>query len=152
MDPYMQQQQPQPRRSNGCLWGCLGTLAALALITVGMFTFGAWHFFKLLDNDANLQLVMRTVTSDPRAEAVLGGNIKRLDVEMHTYSYATGKGSTATYVVRLAGSKGQGELKADLDTSTNPPKIKLMVLTGPDGREYYLTGAPPPHPMMDNSI
>jgi hypothetical protein len=154
MDPYMEQQGPQePRRQgHGCLWGCLGTLLAVALIVAGVFTFGAWHFYRLLDSDSNLQQVMQTVANDPRAEAVLGKNIKRLDVEMHTYNYSTGQGSRATYVIRLAGSKGEGELKADLDTSANPPKIKLMILTGPDGREQYLVGAPAPNPMMDKSI
>jgi hypothetical protein len=152
MDPYTQeQQQPAPHRSNGCLWACLGTLIAGVVIVVGVFGFGAWYFYKGFEHDSRVQYIMQTVRDDPRAQAVLGKNIKLLQLEVHTYDYSTGKGGTASYVLRLAGSEGEGELKVDLDIKGDGPKITMMVLTK-DGRETYLVGVPPPHPMMDRSI
>lgn len=152
MDPYAEQ-QPPPRRGNGCLWGCLGTAIAIVLIIAGVFTFGAWYFYKGFERDARIQLVMQTVRNDPRAEAVLGKDIKLLEVEVHTFNYTTEQGGKASYVLKLSGSQGQGELKADLDiTGNGSGKITLMILTGKDGRLHYLKGAPPPNPMMQNSI
>ena len=151
MDPYSQQ-QPASRRSNGCLWACLGTVIAAAVIVVGVFGFGAWYFYKGFERDSRVQFILQTVRDDPRAQAVLGKNIKLLQMEIHTFDYSTGKGGTASYVLRLAGSEGEGELKVDLDIKRDGPKITLMVLTGKDGREHYLVGAAPPNPMMDRSI
>lgn len=150
----MEQQGPQePRRhGHGCLWGCLGTLIAIALVVAGVFSFGAWYFYKGFERDARIQTVMQTVRNDPTAQAVLGKNIKLLEVEVHTFDYSTGRGGKATYVLKLAGSEGEGELKANLDIADNGNKITLLILTGKDGREHFLIGAPAPNPMMDKSI
>ena len=150
MDPYSQ--QPPPRRNNGCLWGCLGTLVAIAVVVAGVFGFGAWYFYKGFERDVRLQTIMLTVRGDATAQAVLGKNIKLLEVEVHTYDYSTGRGGTASYVLRLAGSEGEGELKVNLDLKGDSVKVTLMILTGKDGRAHYLVGAPAPNPMMDRSI
>jgi len=150
MDPYAE--PPPPRRRSGCFWGCLGTLLAIVLVVAGVFTFGAWHFYKSFENDARMQAIMETLRHDGRAEFVLGRDIELLELEKHTYAYATGRGGSASYVLRVAGSKGEGEVKVDLELKDNGSKITLMVLTGKDGKSYYLIGAPPPNPMMDNSI
>ena len=151
MDPYTQ--QPPPRHSNGCLWGCLGTLAAIAVIIAGVFSFGAWYFYKGFERDARIQSIMQTVRSDPQAAAVLGKNIKLLQVEVHTFDYSTGRGGTASYVLKLAGSLGEGEMKVNVDIRDNGTKVTLMILTDKDGRQHFLVGTPPPNPMMqDNSI
>jgi hypothetical protein len=150
MDPYAQQQQP--RRSNGCFWGCLGTVVAIAVVVAGVFGFGAWYFYKGFERDARIQTVMQTVRGDPTAQAILGKNIKLLEVEVHTFDYSTGRGGTASYVLRLAGSVGEGELKVNLDLKGDGVKVTLMILTGKDGQAHYLIGAPAPHPMMDRSI
>jgi len=152
MDPYMQQQQPPPRRSNGCLWGCLGTLIAIVLVVAGVFGFGAWYFYKGFERDPRIQTIMQTVRNDARAEAVLGKNIKLLQVEVHTYDYSTGRGGTASYVLKLAGSEGEGELNVNLQLKGDDAKVTLMILTGKDGRQHYLVGLPPPNPMMEKSI
>ncbi|HUO98771.1 MAG TPA: cytochrome c oxidase assembly factor Coa1 family protein [Rhizomicrobium sp.] len=151
MDPY-QQQPPPPRQSHGCLWGCLGTVIAIVVVVAGVFGFGAWYFYKGFEHDSRIQAVMQTVRNDPRAEAVLGKNIKLLQVEVHTFDYSTGRGGTASYVLRLSGSQGEGDLKVNLDITGNGTKITLMILTGKDGQKHYLKGAPPPNPMMDRSI
>jgi hypothetical protein len=149
MDPYA---EPPPRRHSGCLWGCLGLLAALFLVIAGVFTFGAWHFYKGFEQDARVQAIMETVRHDARAEAVLGRNIKFMAVQTHTFAFSTGRGNTASYVLRLIGSAGEGELKVDLDLKDNGTKITLMILTGKDGKPHYLVGTPPKNPMMDDSI
>lgn len=152
MDPYSEQQQMPPRRSNGCLWGCLGTLAVVAVIVLAVFGYGAWYFYNGFTADSNVQTVLAALKGDTRAEAVLGKNIKILSVSAHTYERSTGRGGTATYVLQVTGSEGDGEVKAELDISNDPAKITLLILTGKDGQAHYLVGTPPPNPMMQNSI
>ena len=149
MDPYA---EPPPRRRSGCFWGCLGTLAALVLVIAGVFTFGAWHFYKSFENDARVQAIMETLRHDGRAGLVLGDDIKLLELEKHTYTYASGHGGTASYVLRVVGSKGEGEVRVTLDVKDDGAKVTLMILTGKDGKPHYLVGTPPRNPMMDNSI
>ena len=147
-----QEESPPPRRSNGCLWGCVGTLAAIVIIIGGVFGFGAWYFYRGFEQDPRLQTIMQTVRDDAIAKTVLGKNIKLLQVEVRTYDYSTGRGGTATYVLKLAGSEGQGDLKVNLDLKGAGAKVTLMILTDKDGRQHYLVGAPPPNPLMQRSI
>lgn len=149
MDPYAE--QPPVRHHNGCLWGCIGTVIAAVVIIAAVFSYGAWYFYKGFSNDARVQTVLEAVQHDARAAAILGRNIKVLEVEMHTFDYSTGRGGTATYVLKVAGSAGEGELKADLDI-TGDVKIKLLILTDKTGQAHYLIGTPPPNPLMQNSI
>lgn len=151
MDPYAEQQQP-PRPHRGFLWGCGVTLIAAVVITVAVFSYGAWHFFGILDNNAHIQLIVDAMNRSDEATAVLGTKIKVMESEQQTFSYATGKASTATYVLKVVGSNGAGEVKADLDTSAGKTKIKTLVLTDAAGRIHYIVGEAPPNPMMQNSI
>ena len=153
MDPYAEQEEaspPRPRR--GCLWGCLGGLIAAVVIFVAVFGYGAWHFYSIFGNDARIQTVMETVRKSDEAASVLGRNIKVLEVETQTFDYATGRGGTATLLLKVAGSNGEGEVKADLDITGKAAKIKSLVLTDSEGRPHYLIGEPPPNPLMQNSI
>lgn len=151
MDPYAEQ-PPPVRHHNGCLWGCTGTLIAVAVIVMAVFGYGAWYFYKGFSSDARIQTILETVQRDARAAAILGRNIKVLEVQMHTFDYSTGRGGTASYVLKVAGSAGEGELKADLDISDGGVKIKLLILTDKTGEAHYLVGIPPPNPLMQNSI
>jgi hypothetical protein len=150
MDPYAE--QPPVRQRNGCLWGCIGTGIAAVIVIAAVFGYGAWYFYKGFSNDERIQTVLEMVQHDARAAAVLGRNIKVLEVQMHTFDYSTGQGGTATYVLKVAGSAGQGELKANLDITSSDVKIKLLILTDRTGQAYYLVGTPPPNPLMQNSI
>ncbi len=152
MNPYSEPQPPPVRHSNGCLWGCIGTLIAAAVVVAAVFGYGAWYFYHGFSSDARIQTVMETVRHDARAAAILGRNIRVLEVEMHTFDYSTGRGGTASYVLKVAGSNGEGQVKADLDIGGGDVKIKLLILTGKDGQPHYLVGTPPPNPMMQNSI
>lgn len=152
MEHYSEEPQ-SPRAPRGsCLWGCLGGFVAVALVLVAVFGYGAWYFYKGFSNDSRVTLIVNTLRDNSQAVAVLGKNIKVLEVELHTFDYATGRGGTASYVLKVAGSQGHGTLKADLDVTGHEAKIKLLVLTDNDGRSYYLVGLPPPNPMMQNSI
>ena len=122
------------------------------VVVVAVFGFGAWHFYTIFGTDARIQTVMETVRKNGEAAMVLGHNIKVLEVKTQTFDYATGRGGAATLVLKVAGSNGEGEVKADLDITGKAAKIKSLVLTDSEGREHYLVGAPPPNPMMQNSI
>ncbi len=127
-------------------------MIAAVVIVAAVFGYGAWYFYKGFSNDVRVQTVLEAVQQDARAAAILGRNIKVLEVEMHTFDYSTGRGGTATYVLKVAGSAGEGELKADLDISDGGVKIKLLILTDKNGQTHYLVGTPPPNPLMQNSI
>jgi hypothetical protein len=150
MESYYQQDEPAPRRKRSCLWGCLTALLVAALAGAALFGFGAWHFYRNLENDDRIQTAMAIVYGDPRTEMVLGRNIKVIDIEKHTYNYASGSGRTATYTLRLAGSEGEGELKVYFDLNGPKAKVTLMVLTGTDGHPHYLVGKEPKSPMMQS--
>lgn len=153
MDPYAEQHDlPPRRRSHGCLWGCLGSLIAVAVIVAAVFSIGAWHFYKLFGDNPHIQIVLDKLQTSREAEAVLGRNIKVLSVETFTFDESTGRGGTETFVLKVTGSASDGEVKADLDLSGGKVKIRLLILTGKDGQAHYLVGNPPPNPMMQNSI
>jgi hypothetical protein len=146
MEPYYEQDEPPPRRSHGCLWGCLTVLLVAGLVTAALFGYGAWYFFKGFENDTRIQTIMSTVYSDPRAGTVLGRNIRIIDVEKHLYNTSSRGGQKATYTLRLAGTEGEGVLKAYLDLNGPEAKVTLMVLTGTDGHPHYLVGKEPKSP------
>jgi predicted RNase H-related nuclease YkuK (DUF458 family) len=152
MDPYAEQDQPaRPRR--GCLWGCLAALVAAVVIVVAVFGYGAWYFYKGFSNDQRIQTIVDALNQSDEAGAVLGRGIKAMQVHIHTFDYSTGKGGTATYVIKVIGSNGEGEVKADLDIGGDKAEIKSLVLTDAAGSPHYIVGEPPPNPMMQqNSI
>lgn len=153
MDPYAEQENvPPPRRSGGCLWGCLGTLIVLAVIIAGVFGYESWFLYKGFNTDSNIRVVLQALNSNAEAKAVLGKNIVVGSVSVHTYERATGLGGKASYVLTVTGSAGEGEVKADLDITNDPPKITSLILTDKDGQAHYIVGTPPPNPMMQNSI
>ena len=152
MDPYAEPEQTPPQPHHGCLWGCVGALIAAVVLVVAVFGFGAWHFYKVFGNDARIQTVMEAVRKSDEAVMVLGRNIKVLEVETQTFDYATGRGGTATLVLKVAGSNGEGEVKADLDITGRAATVKLLVLTDSEGHAHYLIGDPPPNPLMQKSI
>ena len=154
MDPYAEQDQPAapPRPRRGCLWGCLGTMVAAVVVIVAVFSFGAHHFFGKLNDDAQVQTIMAALNRSDEATSVLGRNITPLNKESHTYSYATGRGGTASYVLNVAGSNGQGVVEAELDVTGPTAKIKTLVLIDAEGHPHTIVGTPPTNPLMQNSI
>ena len=154
MDPYAEQQDlnPPPRSRGGCLWGCLGTLIAAVVVIAAVYSYGAWYLYKGFSHDARIQTIVEVVNHSEEAKAVLGRNISVHSVERQTYDTSTGKGSTATYVLNVIGSNGEGKVKAELDISGPKAKITSLVLIDSEGHAHYLVGAAPPNPMMQDSI
>ncbi|HEY0281497.1 MAG TPA: hypothetical protein VGC27_02610 [Rhizomicrobium sp.] len=141
-------EQAPPRRRSGCLWGCLGLLLAVVILLGGVFGYTAWFLHKSLDGDPHLQTIMAIVRDDARAEAVLGRNIKLVEVEDRTFAMGTGIGKSASYILRLIGSNGEGVLKVKLDLSDGKTNVTLMILTGPDGLSHILAGKEPESPLQ----
>lgn len=152
MDPYAAQEPPPPRNRRGCLWGCLGTLIAVAVVVTAVFSYHAWYFYKGFNNDPRIQAVMDIVKKSNEAASVLGKNISVQGSTLQTYSYETGRGGNASYVLKVVGSQGDGEVRAELDITGSDAKVKSLILIDHDGNEHYLVGTPPPNPMMQNSI
>lgn len=154
MDPYAEQDLPaRPRPSRGCLWGCLAAFIAVVVIVAAVFGYGAWYFYKGFSSDERIQSIVAALNHSDEARAVLGRGIKAMEVNIHTFDYSTGKGGTATYVLKVIGARGEGEAKADLDISGNKAEIKSLILTDAEGQPHYIIGGPPPNPMMQqNSI
>lgn len=154
MDPYAEQEDQNPplRAHRSCLWGCLGTVIAAVVVIAAVYSYGAWYFYRGFSDDPRIQMVMDVVRKNDEAASVLGKNISPQGRERYTYDYATGRGGTATYILKVVGSNGEGRLKAELDISGASTKIKSLVLIDSDGHPHYLVGAAPPNPLMQNSI
>ncbi|NIJ48636.1 cytochrome c oxidase assembly factor Coa1 family protein [Rhizomicrobium electricum] len=147
-----QQDAPPPRPRHGCLYGCLGALVAIVVVVAAVYTFSARYFFKVLDNDAQIKTIVATLNQNPEAQSVLGRNITVMSRERVSFHSETGVGSTASYTLKVVGSNGEGEAKANLDVAGGKAKITSLVLTDAQGRDHYIVGAAPPSPMMQNSI
>jgi hypothetical protein len=153
MDPTAEQQNlPPSRPRRGCLYGCLGALVAVVVVIAAVYTFSARYFFKVLDNDAQIKTIVATLNQSPEAVSVLGRNIAVMSRERVSFHSETGVGSTASYTLKVVGSNGDGEAKADLDVAGGKPKITSLILTDAQGRDHYIVGAAPPSPLMQNSI
>jgi hypothetical protein len=129
---------PPPRRSHGCLWGCLGA-ALLAIIVIGgSVGYFGWYLYSGFKSDATLQTVMHVVSGDQVAHAVLGDNITITNLESSSVN-ADLSGKTNSYVAHLKGSKAEGTLAVTVVTTHGgKPAITTLLLTGPDGHQYNL--------------
>ena len=134
-----QQISPPPRRTHGCLWGCLGVLVLVALIGGGAFVWSGWYIFEGYKNDPALQVAITAVESDRTARDVLGSDIKVTGMKSEIFTDTMTSGRSATYSVDLKGSKAEGKLHVTLHSQGEGMKIVAMVLTGPDGTRYNLT-------------
>ena len=151
MNPSYDQAPPR-RRSGGCLWGCLAVVLIVVLGIGGVVGYSAWTLHRGFENDSRIQTIMAIVQSDARAAAVLGRNIKIVEVESHTFAMTTQAGKTASYTLRLVGSSGEGVLEVNLDLNCRKTKVTLMILTGSDGHPHTLVGKEPESPMQQQSI
>ena len=133
--------EPVPRRSHGCLWGCLGSLAVVAAIAGGLIVYGGWFFAQGYKSDRNLDTAMAALRTNPVAHAVLGDGIAIESMESETFSAVTGKGKTVSYTVKLRGNRAEGQLHVMLHYAGGDMKIVSMVLTGPDNERYNLTAS-----------
>lgn len=127
-----------PRRSNGCLWGCLAILAIIFLPMIAAGGYGAWFLYQGFHRDPVLRAVAELARRDGLAHQILGNDIRITGVEGNAFSYAPGLGAHTGYEVTLAGDKASGTLDVEADNSTGHVDIKSMILTVPNGGRYDL--------------
>src|ERR1700761_7523722 len=130
------QSSPPPRANRGCLWGCLAVLAFLFLPVLLATVYGGWYFYQGYAHDPVLRGVLALVRKDGMAEAALGENIHITGVEGSALSYMWGSGEAGSYVVLLAGSKGEGSLHVTAKSDKGHLTVENMMLDGPHGSHY----------------
>lgn len=127
-----------PRRSNGCLWGCLILVLILIIPPMLIGGYGAWFLWDGYRRDPVLRVVSEMVRRDGMAQEVLGPGAAVTGVEGNFFSWMPGQ-TSHSYVVTLEGPKGDGRLAVSTHQSGfENPKLDSAILTGPDGRRYDL--------------
>jgi hypothetical protein len=130
--------QYPPRRSNGCLWGCLILVLIVTVPPVLAVGYGAWYFWEGYRHNPAYRLAVDLVRHDGMAQQVLGQDPVITGVEGNVFSWMPGMASDS-YEVVLEGPKGEGHLAITEHHSTfGAPKLDSAILTGPDGRRYDL--------------
>lgn len=132
-------QAAPPRRSHGCLWGCLALPLLLVAGGGGAIWWGQWYFAQGIKADPSLQTAMNVVRVSGTARDVLGDNIQIESVESEHFVSTLGKGKTATYTATLRGTKGEAILHVTLHSDGTGMKIVSIILTAADGTRYNLT-------------
>lgn len=126
-----------PRRSNGCLWGCLIVVVIFSLPFLFAGGFGAWFLLDGYKRDPVLRVVGELVREDGMAQMALGHGAVITGVEANSFSWMPGRTNNA-YDVTLEGPKGDGRLSVTAHAGNNGPQLDTAILTGPDGRRYDL--------------
>jgi len=101
--------------------------------------YSAWFFYRGYTTDPVLHDVVEMVRRDGMAEEVLGEDIRITGIEGSALSYMWGRGETGgSYVVDLAGSKGQGALAVTAFIRNGQLSVRSMILEAPNGARYDL--------------
>ena len=130
--------QQAPRRSNGCLWGCLAVIAVIALPFILAGGYGAWFLYQGFRRDPVLRTVTVLLEHDGLAHQVLGDDIHVTGMDGNAFSFVLGTGSRTGYEVTLAGDKASGTLDVEANASHGRVEIKSMILIMPNGGRYDL--------------
>jgi hypothetical protein len=132
--------QPAPRRSNGCLWGCLAVLAFILLPVIVAGGYGAWFLYQGFRHDPVLRTVTELARRDGLAHQILGDDIHITGVSGNafSFSYGLGTGNQTEYEVNVSGAKASGTLDVEAGTTHGQVDIKSMILTTPNGGRYDL--------------
>lgn len=146
------QSPPPPRHNRGCLWGCLAVLGFAFLPFLLSAGYSGWFFTQGYRSDPVLRGVVELVRHDGMAEAALGKNIHIIGVEGSALSYMWG-GESGSYMVRLAGDRGEGRLQVSARTNKGHLTVQSMILEGPRGTHYdLLHHLAQPRPTLTDSI
>lgn len=130
--------QQTPRRSNGCLWGCLAVLAFIFLPVILAGGYGAWFLYQGFRHDPVLVAVTELTRHDGLAHQVLGDDIAVTGVAGNAFSFVPGLGSRSSYEVTVEGDKASGTLDVEAATPHGRVEIRSMILTTPNGGRYDL--------------
>jgi hypothetical protein len=137
------------RRSNGCLWGCLGVALVVLAPLLFAWGYGAWFFYTGFRESPLMRTAIEMARRDGLAQQALGPDITVTEIESNMFAFIPGIGARNRYVLQLAGSKGFGTLDVTAHAEGAQSKIDAMILTGPNGRRYdllhdtTLPGGPP---------
>lgn len=146
---------PAPRRSNGCLWGCLIAVLIVSLPVVLTAAWGTWFFYEGWRHNPVMRATAEFVRQDGMARLALGNDIHITGLEGGAFAAVAGLGSHSDYSVELEGSKGDGNVEVTADMLGGQVKFRSMILTGPDGSRYdllnHMAQPAPPSP-SGNSI
>ncbi len=127
-----------PRRSNGCLWGCLILILILAIPPTLIGGYGAWFLWQGYRRDPVLRVVGEMVRKDGMARQAMGPDAVVTGVEGNVFSWMPGR-SSHDYEIALQGPKGEGHLAViSHQSGFGGFKLDSAILTGPDGRRYDL--------------
>jgi len=130
--------QYPPRRSNGCLWGCLILVLIVTLPPILATAYGAWYFWEGYRHNPAYRLAADLMRHDSMAQQVLGADPVITGVEGNVFFWMPGVASDS-YEVSLEGPKGEGHLAiTEHHSAFGTPKLDGAILTGPDGRRYDL--------------
>ena len=130
--------QEMPRRSNGCLWGCLAVLAFIFLPVLLAGGYGAWFLWQGFRQDPVLRVVSELARHDGLAHQVLGDDIHVTGVEGNAFFFVPGLGARSEYEVTLTGDKASGTLDVEASNSHGRVEVRSMILTLPNGGRYDL--------------
>ena len=136
--PAMTVTQQTPRRSNGCLWGCLAVLAFILLPAILAGSYGAWFLYQGFRHDPVLRAVTELTRHDGLAHQVLGDDIAVTGVAGNAFAFTPGFGSRTSYEVTIEGDKASGTLDVEAATPHGRVEIRSMILTTPNGGRYDL--------------
>jgi Cytochrome oxidase complex assembly protein 1 len=107
---------PPPRRSHGCLWGCLIAAGIVLAVAIG----GGFYVFHFLSTGVKglttVKAAIVQLDNDPAARALLGDNIEVTGSSSFNTSSDLATGSKESYVVHVKGTKGEGDYAIDADT------------------------------------
>ncbi|MBN9587679.1 MAG: hypothetical protein BGN85_05730 [Alphaproteobacteria bacterium 64-11] len=136
--PPPQYQVLIPRRSNGCLWGCVAVFLVMTLPLVLAGGYWAWFFYQGYRHDPAVRLARELVERDGLARQVLGTPITISGVEGNAWSWMPGVGQTNSAILSLYGPRGDGTLEIHSHAGPGGPQLDEATLTGPDGARYDL--------------
>jgi hypothetical protein len=127
-----------PRRSHGCLWGCLGLAVILLLPFLLLGGFGSWFLSGDYRDDPALRAAAAIAGHSLAVQRLLGADARVTGVEGNAFSFASGLGSRHAALLRLEGSRGSGTLTVTSHKENGQAKIDSLILTGPDEQRYDL--------------
>ena len=131
-------QVPPPRRSNGCLWGCLVLVLIVTVPPLLAAGYGAWYLWEGWRHNPAYRLAAELVRRDGMAQQVLGDDPVITGVEGNVFSWMPGLAGDR-FDVTLEGPKGEGHLAIiEHHSAFGPAHLDGAILTGPDGRRYDL--------------
>src|SRR5579872_5011347 len=124
--------QYPPRRSNGCLMGCLIFVLIVTIPPILAAAYGAWYLWEGYRHNPAYRLAADLVRRDGMIQQVLGEDPAITGLEGNIFSWMPGVASDS-YSVTLEGPKGEGSLAiTEHHSELSAPTLDGAILTGPD--------------------